>query len=161
METSRIILFRAKRKDNGKWVEGYPVPTCVNTYKQGYEMIEVNGINYDELDYYSPSYISYEIDPTTLSQFTGMYDKNEKRIFENDIVKTQYGRLCIVKWYSGDSYCGWDLDPINTSDNLRLKLPSEYFLWSKEDNEIVGNVFDNYDVVEEAFNERTRKARMD
>ena len=131
MKTPRRIVFKAKRKDNNEWIIGDL------THRKSRNCVikpMFSSIN-------SPS---YNIDPATLSQFTGMYDKNRKRIFENDIVKTQYGRLCVVKWYSSDSYCGWDLDPINTNDNLELKPPSEYFLYNEECNEIVGNVFDNY-----------------
>ena len=141
MGTPREILFRAKRKDNGEWVEG------MLFYQRVYLGIEFDIDEENQCDWrlaIQRLEKSYEIDPITLSQFTGMYDKNGKCIFENDIVKTQYGRLCVVKWYNSDSYCGWDLDPINTNDNLELKPPSEYFLYNEECNEIVGNAFDNY-----------------
>ena len=149
MKTPRIILFKAKREDNGKWIEGSYVHQKDNYGDKVDWHYIIEGTNTLDYDIDEP----IRIDPTTLSQFTGMYDKNGKRIFENDIVKTQHGRLCVVKWFSGNSYCGWDLDPINTSDNLELEPPSEYFLWCKEDNEVVGNVFENHEFIKEALNE--------
>lgn len=79
----REILFRGKRIDNGEWVEGFIVTSRENTYPNGFEMITVDGINYDELDSYSPDFISYAVDPSTVGQYTGLKDKNGKRIFEN------------------------------------------------------------------------------
>lgn len=135
MQTLRKILFRAKRIDNGKWIEGYYIQAEGKHFIIKYGMICGNNDFLSMDDEYS------EIDPATLSQFTGMYDKNGKHIFENDIVKTQYGRLCVVKWHSSDSHCGWDLEPIMTRENLDLKPPS-VFLFCSSDNEVIGNVFD-------------------
>jgi uncharacterized phage protein (TIGR01671 family) len=141
MNTPRQIIFKAKRKDNGEWVEGYySHREWVNGNRKNLHYIhgEINAFHY----------FQYEIDSTTLSQFTGLYDKNKNKIWESDVIKTKYGRLCIVKWYSSDSYCGWDLEPIDSNENLKLKPPSEYFLWCNEDNEVVGNIFDNPEMID-------------
>lgn len=152
----RQILFKAKLKNKNKWVEGFYCCKRDTTYcfAEDYERHPVETHHYiiqDQMtDWGLPNELKmYEIDFSTLCQFTGLTDKTGKKIFENDIIKVHRGRSCIVKWYSSESYCGFDLSVITTKENMQLPPPSQYSLWCKLDTEVLGNVFDNPELLEE------------
>ncbi|MCI8461002.1 MAG: hypothetical protein HFE81_06350 [Bacilli bacterium] len=89
---NREILFKAKRKDNGKWVYGYLVEY---TFK---DTIYIDGTS-QKISYIFPMYERsqlkslekrIEVIPETICQYTGLKDKNDVKIFENDKVKYDY-----------------------------------------------------------------------
>ena len=84
------------------------------------------------------------VDPATVGQYTGLTDRNGRRIYEKDIVRTKYGRLCGVSWFSSPSYAGWDLIPLGIAD----EAPDEYDLYSPENLKVIGNIYDNPELLD-------------
>ena len=79
--------------------------------------------------------------PDTVCRNTGLTDKNGTLIFEHDYVRTEYGRICEVVWFTSSMHCGWDLVPV-----AKFNCKAPYYFWSAENLEVVGNKFDNEDM---------------
>ena len=87
----REILFRGKREYTGEWIEGYLYITQRGQY---------------EISRYSKSYdcerYTSVVIPSTVGQYTGLTDKNGKKIFEGNIIDTP-DRLVKVVWFEGNA----------------------------------------------------------
>ena len=134
-------LFRAKRIENGEWVEGYYIYYPHGYYAEG----EIEHILIDT----STSvglYKVYSVDPSTICQCTGLKDKNGKMIWENDVVfatdddgnsgqvDTGVGEVDFLEglWYIGGNVQNalYDINKIH-----QIK--------------VIGNIFDNPELLEQ------------
>lgn len=141
---NREILFRGKRTDNGEWVEGNlfipdypdkPTEICLGT----------NIVR-----------ITYEVIPGTVGQYTGLTDKNGKRIFEDDIILLG-GNIYQIIFECG-SFCIYDksckmISKIGGINDNCYSLMNLYLecCWEEDwayDIEVIGNVHDNPDLLE-------------
>ena len=144
---SREILFKAKRKNwrelpkDEWWVEGDL------RQDRDLETAFISGWDY----YTSESGLErepfeYEIDPETFCQYTGKTDKNEKKIWENDICNRKEKYPEIVTYNKGD----WQLDYSYVfgkemhTDACNLG----FYVCERNCVEVIGNIFDNADLLE-------------
>lgn len=141
----REILFKAKRFDNGEWIEGCYFKCdgrsfiCSNP--------ECNTSMYMKPGYWMGTF--FEIDPTTVCQYTGLCDKNGKRIWENDVVWL----VCDGKEHIYQIV--WDNSELNfkaTKGEENYGTNYEYLLCCDE-IEVIGNIFDNKELLQEESDE--------
>lgn len=125
-------LYRAKRTDNGEWVEGDLVHSvykiddiCVGKYGNEVGM--------------------HQVDESTICQCTGLKDKNGKLILENDIVETIYDGK-----QNPNYVVIWDKDDLGflaTNGKEHYETHCEY-LGCCEEIIVIGNIFDNPELLE-------------
>ena len=134
----REILFHGKRADNGEWVEGDLLQTRYHSGHIEYQIMPQ-----------TPVSSAYSVLPETVGQYTGLIDKNGKRIFEGDI--------CKFKRFN-DVHIGKVVFNVTTASFIMWYQPivgaygekaTQKMLLSVCDNiEVVGNIHDNPELME-------------
>lgn len=160
----REILFKAKRIDNGEWVEGSLIDLDIDSgycyivppYKKA-STLPINFLITSRMEW---------VVSETLCQFTGLYDKNGKKIWENDIlmchgnsedlVKVAFGEFGVRNIETGsivDKVVGWHYEVVPTDAISRCEpfcwsMPlTEYYI-DRCEMEVVGNIFDNPELLQ-------------
>lgn len=135
----REIKFRGKGITNNEWVYGYII-YWEKWDEEKQKWTEHYGIVSDSWCNMIPN-DCIEVIHETIGQFTGLTDKNGNDIYENDIFSTHYGSNYTVEFYQ--KYCLYSLcRPIG-------RIASYPFLDS-ERGEVIGNIYDNPQLVNEA-----------
>lgn len=130
-------LFKAKRLDNGEWVQGVPFEI------EGKQVILINdnenylSVHYLEENMWNAEIYAIEVEPSTICQCTDLKDKNGTLVYENDTVK-----------------CG---------NKLTVKVNREFARWwakgkieeyiyrcckktcCESEIEVIGNIFDDFE----------------
>ncbi|MGN0686816.1 MAG: YopX family protein [Oscillospiraceae bacterium] len=122
----REILFRGKRTANGKWVEGY-------VFKQR------NPANTEE-SYIRVHETDFNVIPETVCQFTGLFDKNGRKIFEGDIVRYSTNKVGIINYGTA---C-FSVQDIKSRNNPALDIVFAEF----SNVEVIGNIYNNPELLE-------------
>lgn len=143
----RKILFRAKRLFFGDWVYGSLTDT-ITRHRLTKQYCFIVDDDYDDHE-------EQEVDPSTVGQYTGLNDTNGKQIFEGDILRIakisdglgsyyhpplDYPVNVVVKW----DLCAWMWETL-CEDKRYISFPDA---WCHYECEIIGNIFDNPELLE-------------
>lgn len=140
----REILFRGKRCDNGEWVQGFYVRADYHWHN--------NGIHKDWIICGAAAnggwfalHSKYAVVPDTVGQFTGLTDRNGKRIFEGDIVSVKIGglkRKGVVFYEDTATRFGLAIGTEKNFSFLGRQMAKTY------EAEVIGNINDNPELLE-------------
>lgn len=142
-------LCRAKRTDNGKWVEGFYFCMTHPDGRHTHHFIIPLGA---DLSRGTPiEKIQVEVDPSTICRCTGLRDKNDELIWEKDIVDGHIKRgaaflNCLVLW--NECKARFDVRAMDCNFPMTLDEVVDDISICGLDYEVVGNSFDNPELLE-------------
>lgn len=135
----REIKFRGKCVDNGEWVEGYYGKKGIEGYTQHCIMQSVLSNQPFTYFYFSDC----EVIPETISQYTGLHDKNGKEIYEGDVCNCfEYECSGKVEWDNDDG--GFYFYIFEDNGMYDIEHLCDYI----HELEVIGNIFDNPEEIE-------------
>lgn len=140
----REILFRGKRIDNGEWAGGNFYESQISgCYILENKLLATVGGRHSRATI-RDKLIPYEVDPSTVGQYTGLKDKNGRRIFDGDELSWHNGSGAVnfdggcfcVRLHGEIEYYGRNNPAIDVIFNLYPEL------------EVIGNIHDNPELME-------------
>ena len=143
---NREILFKAKRIDNGEWVEGSLITGVFCRLGQDIPYIFCpKEADYDCFEDFSEENGIFEVQPESICQYTGLTDKNGQKIWENDILKANLDEsypedIAYIKIF-------WNECRFCTNENYSTDIRT-LEKWDAEHFQVCGNIFDNADLLE-------------
>lgn len=126
-------LFKAKRVDNGEWVQGVLLLHDADT---------ATIFNQHPAD---GSLQGFEVDRNTACQCTGLKDKNGKLIWENDIVRDEHGNFYKAFWQNNHYQFSWICVK---SDVFFTGVKWDLWSFKSFEIEVTSNIFDNPELLE-------------
>lgn len=134
----REILFRGKRKKDGEWVYG------------NYAVADNNGKQHF---IFQNKAFEFEVDPETVGQYTGLTDKNGKKIFEGDIVTYEDAEADYEGYHDNVFFNRGEVrisawDGICFTNRQTIDMNDLYESETMVDCEIIGNIHDNPELLE-------------
>lgn len=122
----KTIKFRGYNKKNSQWLYGFYLQNrgehfvCPDEFATG------------------KSWENYEVDPTSVGQFTGLFDKNGREIYEGDIIRhsPKSDIYYIIEWHD----CGLIAKQIGSSSYAGITY------WINI-TEVIGNIYDNPEIL--------------
>lgn len=156
----REILFRGKRVENGEWIYGYPlVDTADCSLKAEGKCSCPHDGSWAEMFFWEDDFHEYEleeVDSSTIGQYTGLTDKNGKKIFEGDIVEA-------IDYIGGIRFVGdkqtYVIKFIHGGFSAGHNRPLKDFVYGPiidshplYEIEVIGNIHDNPELLEGVYN---------
>mgnify|MGYP000033073951 CR=1 FL=1 len=131
-------LFKAKRKDNGEWVQGVPFEIEGKTVILISDNENILRVHYLEENMWEADIYAVEVDPTTICQCTGYEGIYEKDIFQCD------DERYVIEWCDYSLY--WEAQAIGSPESISL---GEF---GPDEIVVIGNAIDNPELLESEVN---------
>ena len=145
----REIEFRGKRIDNSEWIYGWLRQT-------GHQNIEKSNGQYIRTEKYyqiqDEKYNSQFVDETTIGQYTGLKDKNKKKMYEGDIIEIKVydsfakqcisTKKCVIEFKNG----------IFGVMFTKAQELTAFVHFTNTTFEVIGNIYENKELLSEVEN---------
>ena len=132
----RKIRFRGKIKYTQRWIDGYLWQGCNEAYY----------IKTEEKGEFGSDLKDFEVFPDTVSQFTGLVDRNGKEIYEGDIIEDKNG-IGVIMWFQ----TAWGVASYAHGYNGVKSYTAVDSFYCNEVKEwaVIGNIHDNPELLNE------------